>query len=137
MRMPPEDYGKIARKRIVKIATLMIKYGIDLNQENFQDPCKFVSSAKTAAGSKIPSGIFGWQMLLAKHEDIREEVNKLVNLIAEEIEDRKETFNYPNEEVEDLIEQGRQMWFQEIDPNKSLVVPRYMLDDLLIRLGIV
>ena len=31
MRMPPEDYGKIARKRIVKIATLMIKYGIDLN----------------------------------------------------------------------------------------------------------
>ena len=76
-------------------------------------------------------------MLLAKHEDIREEVNKLVNLIAEEIEDRKETFNYPNEEVEDLIEQGRQMWFQEIDPNKSLVVPRYMLDDLLIRLGIV
>jgi hypothetical protein len=46
-------------------------------------------------------------MLLAKHEDIREEVNKLVNLIAEEIEDRKETFNYPNEEVEDLIEQGR------------------------------
>ena len=76
-------------------------------------------------------------MLLAKHEDIREEVNKLVNLIAEEIEDRKETFNYPNEEVEDLIEQGRQMWFEEIDPNKSLVVPRYMLDDLLIRLGIV
>ena len=29
------------------------------------------------------------------------------------------------------------MWFEEIDPNKSLVVPRYMLDDLLIRLGIV
>ena len=28
-------------------------------------------------------------MLLAKHEDIREEVNKLVNLIAEEIEDRE------------------------------------------------
>jgi len=27
-----------------------------------------------------------------------------VNLIAEENEDRLETFNYPNEEVEDLIE---------------------------------
>jgi len=39
MRMPPEDYGKIARKRIVKIATLMIKYGIDLNQESFKDVC--------------------------------------------------------------------------------------------------
>jgi hypothetical protein len=36
----------------------------------------------------MPSGIFGWQILLTKHEDIREEVNKLVNLISEENEDR-------------------------------------------------
>lgn len=87
--MPPEDYGKIARKRIVKIATLMIKYGIDLNQESFQDVCQFVGSQKKdEEHQKIPSGIFGWQILLTKHEDIREEVNKLVNLIAEENEDR-------------------------------------------------
>ena len=65
----------------------------------------FVGQQKKDEGlQKLPSGIFGWQILLAKHEDIREEVNELVNLISEEIEDRKETFNYPNEEVEDLIE---------------------------------
>ena len=31
MNMAPEDYGKMARQSIVKIATLMIKHKIDLN----------------------------------------------------------------------------------------------------------
>jgi len=44
---------------------------------------------------------------LVKYESIRSEINSLVNLILNEIKDRDSTFAYPNEEVEDLIEQGR------------------------------
>jgi len=39
--------------------------------------------------------------------------------------------------VEDLIEQGRLMWFNEIDKKKRLIVPRENLDNLLVNLGVV
>ncbi len=47
------------------------------------------------------------------------------------------TFGYPNEEVEDLIEQGRRMWFNEIDLGKTMIVPREKVDQILVKLGIV
>ena len=51
--------------------------------------------------------------------------------------DRDSTFGYPNEEVEDLIEQGRKMWFNEIDLGKTMIVPREKVDQILVKLGIV
>ena len=102
--MAPEDYGKMARQSIVKIATLMIKHKIDLNQANCKDFCQVAGMER---GLPIPTGIFGWQIELAEHEDIRAEVNKLVNLVLNQIKDRQDTFTFPNAEVEDLIEQGR------------------------------
>ena len=37
----------------------------------------------------------------------KQNINKLVNLVLNQIKDRQDTFTFPNAEVEDLIEQGR------------------------------
>ena len=49
----------MARNKIVKIATLMIKNGINLDPNNFKDGCKFITKGRHPK-SELPSGIFGW-----------------------------------------------------------------------------
>ena len=61
----------------------------------------------------------------------------LVNLVLEQINDRDTTFAYPNEEIADIIEQGRKIWFEEVDTNADLIVPRFRLDDVLVKYQVV
>jgi hypothetical protein len=49
----------MARNKIVKIATLMIKNEVNLDASNYKDGCKFIGKRKNLK-KELPSGILGW-----------------------------------------------------------------------------
>jgi len=49
----------MARNKIVKIASLMIKNGVSLDENNYKDGCKFFGKGKDPK-RELPSGILGW-----------------------------------------------------------------------------
>ena len=58
-------------------------------------------------------------------------MNKLTNLILEQIHDRDRTFSYPNEQIDEIMNCGEKKWIEEIDPINELIVPRRCLDSFL------
>ena len=59
MNQQAKEYGRMARNKIVKIASLMIKNGVNLDANNYKDGCKFIGKGKDPK-RELPSGILGW-----------------------------------------------------------------------------
>ena len=70
---------------------------------------------------------------MIKVEHIRVKINILVNLIAEQMVEREDHQSYPNENMGLLIDQGKKIWTQQIDPDYVQLVPRRLIDDFLIQ----
>lgn len=82
MERDPKDYGIQARTHLLKIASLMIKHNIKLTHENFFDPCHFPSHPKDKPRGKR-MGLLGWLIELSAHDEIRNEMNRLINLVLD------------------------------------------------------
>ena len=126
----PKDYGIQARSHLLKIATLMVRHNIKLTNENYIDPCHMPKTSKEKPRGKA-LGILGWIIDLSQVDEIRNELNQLINLVLEQIHDRDSTFCYPNEEIDELIRSGEDQWNKHIDPINELTVPRRCVDAFL------
>lgn len=58
-------------------------------------------------------------------------------MVLEQIHDREDTFSYPNEEIDEIISVGISLWDNEIDLQGDHVIPRWHLDEFLVKHNIV
>jgi hypothetical protein len=94
MKRKPEDYALEARGILLKICTLMMYHKIQLSREPDQD----------------------WIEILAAHDDIASLINRLSNLVMDQMMDREHVVTFPLEDMEQLLEIGARVWEEQIDP---------------------
>lgn len=115
MKRKPEDYALEARGILLKICTLMMHHKIQLSREPDQD----------------------WIEILADHDDIASLINRLSNLVVDQMTERENAVTFPLEDMEQLLEIGARVWEEQIDPKALQIVPRAHLDQFLLDNGVV
>jgi len=115
MKRKPEDYALEARGILLKICTLMMHHKIQLSREPDQD----------------------WIEILAAHDDIASLINRLSNLVVDQMMERENAVTFPLEDMEQLLEIGARVWEEQIDPKALQIVPRAHLDQFLLDNGVV
>jgi len=114
MKKKPEEYALEARGILLKICTLMMHHKIQLSQEPDQD----------------------WIEILAAHDDVASLINRLSNLVVDQMTERENAVTFPLEDMEQLLEIGARVW-EQIDPKALQIVPRAHLDKFLLDNGVV
>jgi len=109
MKRAARDYGIQARALLIKIASLMIHNNVNLNVDNYRDLCSVPKRPRDPPRGQA-MGTLGWLVELNNHEEIRELMNALVNMVIDQIHDREATVAFPNEDAEDLHQMGYQIW---------------------------
>ena len=105
MKRAAKDYGIQARTILLKIASLMIHHKINLNVENYRDLCSIPKRPRDPPAGQA-MGALGWFVELSNHDEIRDLLNILVNLVIDQMHDREATVAFPNEDAEDLHQMG-------------------------------
>lgn len=113
METEPVDYAIQCRTIIVKIALLMIKDNIKLNVSNYRNYLSKKIKPTDPAPGEAPN-LYGWLVELCgarfENKQIIYYINKVVNIVLDQMKDRESTVSYPNEYAEYMIEIGQQIW---------------------------